>query len=227
MAERAPAPVRRRVPARAPEATSPAPQTLDALAQGLVACRRCPLWEPATQPVRGEGPATARIMLVGEQPGDAEDLTGRPFIGPAGQLLDEVLRGLGLDRNAMFVTNAVKHFRFEQRGKRRLHRNPERMHVQACGHWLQRELALVRPEVVVALGGTAALALFGPDFRLTAQRGQWQTMESGVRAFATYHPSAVLRQPPAQRDAWRRALETDLGLLLTARTTAHPRSQSG
>lgn len=214
MAERAPMPVRRRVPARGERAAAtPAPETLEALGQSLAACRRCPLWEPATQAVCGEGPPTARIMLVGEQPGDAEDLTGRPFVGPAGQLLDDVLRGLGLDRRAMFVTNAVKHFRFEQRGKRRLHRNPERMHVQACSHWLQRELALLQPQVVVALGGTAALALFGPDFRLTAQRGQWQQMESGVRAFATYHPSAVLRQPPTQRDAWRRMLEADLALL--------------
>lgn len=213
MADRAPAPVRRRVPARAAEVPAPSPQTLQALALDLVACRQCPLWAPATQPVRGEGPATARIMLVGEQPGDAEDLTGRPFVGPAGQLLDEVLRALGLDRRTFFVTNAVKHFRFEQRGKRRLHRNPERMHVQACGPWLQRELEIVRPEIVVALGGTAALALFGPDFRLSAQRGQWQVMESGVRAFATYHPSAVLRQAPTQRDAWRRMLEADLALL--------------
>ncbi|KRG43647.1 DNA polymerase [Stenotrophomonas panacihumi] len=226
MADRAPMPVRRRLPDRPRDAAAPAPATLDAMAQDLAACRRCPLWEPATQAVRGEGPSTARIMLVGEQPGDAEDLTGRPFVGPAGQLLDDVLRGLGLDRRAMFVTNAVKHFRFEQRGKRRLHRNPERAHVHACGPWLQRELALVQPRVVVALGGTAALALFGPDFRLAAQRGQWQRMESGVRAFATYHPSAVLRQPPRQRDAWRQMLAADLALLqgepLPAPATAVP-----
>ncbi|HST45291.1 MAG TPA: UdgX family uracil-DNA binding protein, partial [Luteimonas sp.] len=138
------------------------------------------------------------------QPGDQEDLSGRPFVGPAGKLFDRALADLGIDRGALYVTNAVKHFRFEQRGKVRLHRNPEAAHVQACRPWLERELALVRPHTVVCLGATAARAVLGAGFRLMAQRGEWQALADGTRALATVHPSWVLRQGdgPARQAAF-------------------------
>ncbi|HEY5971600.1 MAG TPA: UdgX family uracil-DNA binding protein, partial [Pseudoxanthomonas sp.] len=134
------------------------------------------------------------------QPGDEEDLSARPFVGPAGKLFTRALLELGLDRSTFYLTNAVKHFRFEQRGKFRLHRNPEPSHVQACRHWLERELATVRPDIVVCLGATAAQAVFGRGFRLREQRGIWHTLPDGTRAFATVHPAWILRQPAAQRD---------------------------
>ncbi|WP_267124090.1 UdgX family uracil-DNA binding protein, partial [Xanthomonas sacchari] len=155
---------------------------------------RCPLWQPATQTVFGEGPQDAAVMVVGEQPGDEEDLSGRPFVGPAGRLFDRALQELGVERAGLYVTNAVKHFRFEQRGKARLHRNPERAHVEACRMWLAGELARVRPRIVLCLGATAARAVLGSGFKLMAQRGQWQALDDGTRALATVHPSWVLRQ---------------------------------
>jgi uracil-DNA glycosylase family protein len=188
-------------PAPADPRTASAP-TLEALRDAARSCRACPLWEPATQAVFGEGPARARIVLVGEQPGDTEDLTGRPFTGPAGQLLDRALAEVGIDRTRLYLTNAVKHFRFEQRGKRRLHRNPEAGHVQACRPWLARELALLQPEVVVCLGATAALALMGRGFRLMDERGRWHRLADGGRMLATVHPAWILRQ---QDDAAREA----------------------
>jgi probable DNA metabolism protein len=210
MAEREHAAPRRRLagqpaidpaPAPADPRTASAP-TLEALRDAARSCRACPLWEPATQAVFGEGPARARIVLVGEQPGDTEDLTGRPFTGPAGQLLDRALAEVGIDRTRLYLTNAVKHFRFEQRGKRRLHRNPEAGHVQACRPWLARELALLQPEVVVCLGATAALALMGRGFRLMDERGRWHRLADGGRMLATVHPAWILRQ---QDDAAREA----------------------
>ena len=194
MAERAPEPPRRKIPM--PAATSPEPvdDSLAALKSAVRQCRRCPLWQPATQAVFGEGPEQARVMIVGEQPGDEEDLTGRPFVGPAGKLFNRAIDELALERKDFYITNAVKHFRFEQRGKFRLHRNPEASHVQACRSWLERELAAVRPDIVVCLGATAARGVFGSGFRLMQQRGIWQTLPDGARAFATVHPSWVLRQ---------------------------------
>jgi DNA polymerase len=171
------------------------------------------LWQPATQAVAGEGPEHARVMIVGEQPGDEEDLTGRPFVGPAGKLFMRALETLDIDRSKLFITNAVKHFRFEQRGKRRLHRNPEARHVEACHVWLEQEIAAVRPDAVVCLGATAARAVFGTTFRLTRQRGQWHTLADGLRAFATYHPSAVLRQRDGASEASYALFERDLSLL--------------
>ncbi len=211
MAERAPEPVRRRLPAAPAALPVPVAETLDGLRAAARDCRRCELWQPATQTVFGEGAPGARLMVVGEQPGDEEDLSGRPFVGPAGRLFDRALAELGLERSRFYVTNAVKHFRFEQRGKRRLHRNPERSHVQACSGWLQAELAQVRPAAVLCLGATAAQALLGSGFRLMAERGRWQALADGTPVLATVHPSWVLRQPdPAARDEGYRGFVDDL-----------------
>ncbi|HLM53307.1 MAG TPA: UdgX family uracil-DNA binding protein, partial [Pseudoxanthomonas sp.] len=215
MAERAPEAPRRRIPQAPPAPAPPQADTLPGLHAAARACRRCELWQPATQAVVGEGPADARIVVIGEQPGDEEDLSGRPFVGPAGRLFDRALRELGIDRAGLYVTNAVKHFRFEQRGKRRLHRNPEAAHVDACGVWLQRELELLRPRAVLCLGATAARAVLGPGFRLMAERGQWRTLGEGTRALATVHPSWVLRQGAAPaREAGYAGMVEDLRLLL-------------
>lgn len=215
MAERAPQPPRRRIPAPAISMTHPAePTELGALRATAAGCRRCPLWQPATQTVFGEGPAAARVMLIGEQPGDEEDLSGRPFVGPAGRLLDRALAELGLSRGAMYVTNAVKHFKFEQRGKVRMHKKASASERHACSVWLESELEALRPETVVCLGGTAAEAIFGRGFGLLEQRGLWHTLEGGCRAFATVHPSWVLRQPtPSAQEAGYRGLLQDLSQL--------------
>ncbi|GAB3730230.1 UdgX family uracil-DNA binding protein [Luteimonas pelagia] len=206
---------RRRIPAPEP---LPVPEArgLGGLRAAAASCRRCPLWEPATRTVFGEGPADARIVVVGEQPGDQEDLAGRPFVGPAGRVLDRALAELGIDRGAMYLTNAVKHFRFEQRGKARLHRNPAAAHVQACRPWLEAELAQLRPDVILCLGATAARALFGNAFRLAESRGRWLRGPDGTRALATVHPSWVLRQPEAARDAAYASFVADLARLLEA-----------
>ena len=217
MAEREHAAPKRRIPA-----PTVVPQTDDtrrdeslaSLRQAAQACRACPLWQPATQTVFGEGPEDARVLVLGEQPGDREDLSGRPFVGPAGKLLDRALAELGIDRSQLYLTNAVKHFRFERRGKQRLHRNPEASHVQACRSWLAGEIERVRPQMIVCLGGTAALAVFGAGFRLTAQRGTWQTLHDGTRAFATVHPAWILRQPADRQAGAYEAWLDDLRLLL-------------
>lgn len=217
MAEREHAAPRRRIPAppvTPPDAEALREQSLAALRQAAQGCRACPLWEPATQVVFGEGPEDARILVLGEQPGDMEDLAGRPFVGPSGRLLDRALDDLGLQRAQLYLTNAVKHFRFERRGKVRLHRNPEPSHVQACRGWLAAEIERVRPQVIVCMGATAALAVFGADFKLMQQRGAWQRLHDGTHAFATVHPAWILRQPPAhQAEAYGHWLE-DLRLLL-------------
>ncbi len=207
----------RRIPERSIALRSPATANgddLDALRTAAAGCRRCPLWEPATQTVFGEGPQNARIMLVGEQPGDAEDLSGHPFVGPAGQLLDRALRELGIDRSSLYLTNAVKHFRFERRGKRRIHSTPQITHINACRPWLMGEIENVRPQVIVCLGASAATAVFGASFTLIANRGRWHSLDDGTRAFATVHPAWVLRHPagPA-RDAAYRLLLDDLSRL--------------
>lgn len=214
---------RRRLPSPSPQPTLSAAHagSLDALREQAASCRACPLWEPATQTVFGEGPAEARVMFVGEQPGDREDLSGRPFTGPAGQLLDRAMADAGIDRAACYMTNAVKHFRFEQRGKVRLHRNPLASQVRACRPWLAREIEQVRPERIVCLGATAALALFGNDFKLSEQRGHWHALHDGTPALATSHPAAVLRQPEgAARDAAYAQLVADLRMVAGEITTA-------
>jgi DNA polymerase len=159
----------------------------------LQSCRRCPLWERATQAVAGEGAEGARIMLVGEQPGDEEDLKGRPFVGPAGKVLDRALAAAGLDRASVYVTNAVKHFKWEPRGKRRLHKTPAQQEIEACHLWLERELAQVRPAVIVAMGATAAFALTGEKLAIARLRTMRMRHASGAELIVTYHPSAVLR----------------------------------
>lgn len=192
MLEREATPPRRRIP-KVLVLPPALPQGLDALRQALQRCRGCELWQPATQAVMGEGPARARILFLGEQPGDQEDLLGRPFVGPAGRLFDQALREIGIARESVFITNAVKHFRFEQRGKARLHNNPLRRHAEACSGWLAQEIALVRPERIVCLGAVAAEAIFGRGFRLEEERGQWFDLAGGIRAMATLHPAALLR----------------------------------
>jgi uracil-DNA glycosylase len=196
-------PQRRATPrAEAPAAVPLPAVSLPELAQAAKGCTACPLFERGTQTVFGEGPATARIMLVGEQPGDAEDLAGRPFVGPAGRLLDRALEAAGIDRSRVYVTNAVKHFKWVPRGKRRIHSKPNAMEIQACFPWLEAEIAAVQPKVVVALGATAAQALLGRSFRVTRQRGVPLASPFAPQIVATVHPSALLRAPD---DATRRA----------------------
>lgn len=176
---------------------------LDQLRQAARACRACPLWEPATQTVFGDGAVPAPLVLVGEQPGDREDKEGKPFVGPAGGVLDDALVAAGIDRSAVYTTNAVKHFKYRPAGKRRLHQNPAAREVAACRPWLDAELALVRPDVVVLLGATAGKAILGSGFRVTRDRGRfldWPDPGPGRpgRLLATIHPSAVLRAPDAE-----------------------------
>jgi uracil-DNA glycosylase len=184
--------------------TSPALTTLRSLKPGLDRCRRCDLWRNATQGVGGEGPAPALVMLVGEQPGDKEDLAGAPFVGPAGRILDQALAAADLPRQRLYVTNAVKHFKNEPRGKFRLHKKPDAGEVEACRWWLRQELRLVRPKLIVALGATAALTLFGKAVTIKAVRGRWQQLPEG-EVLVTIHPSFLLRQ----RDSTARRHEFD------------------
>lgn len=200
MAEREAQAPRRRIPERiaaAPVATD----DLDAVRRAVKSCRNCELWQPATQAVPGEGPTDARIVVVGEQPGDSEDLSGRPFVGPAGALLDHALNELGIDRSTLYLTNAVKHFRFEQHGKVRLHKSPLKRHVDACSPWLRHELSLLRPRAIVCLGATAAAAMLGSSFRLASERGRWLRLADGTPVLATVHPAWVLRLRDPQQQA--------------------------
>ena len=178
-------------------------------------CTRCPLYRNATQTVFGEGPVGARLMLVGEQPGDQEDLAGRPFVGPAGKMLDRALADAGIDREEVYVTNVVKHFKNEPRGKRRLHKKPNRYEVEVCKIWLDQELALVRPQLVLAMGVTAASALAGKAVTLSKLRGTVVTFADGRRGMVTIHPSSILRAPDeAGRRAAYAGLVKDLKLAL-------------
>ena len=188
--------VRRRAAAEAlATAEEATPQTLAEVAAALQGCRRCELWRDATQGVPGEGPPTAPLMFVGEQPGDVEDLKGRPFVGPAGQLFDRALVQAGVPRDATYVTNAVKHFKHEPRGKRRLHKTPDASEVKACRWWLDTERRLVAPKIVVALGATAARAVFGRAVSVMRERGRAGELEHGALGFITVHPSYLLRLP--------------------------------
>jgi DNA polymerase len=168
--------------------------TLSATRAAAKNCRACDLWKRATQTVFGEGSATATLMLIGEQPGDAEDLSGHPFVGPAGQLLDRALSDAGIERARIYVTNVVKHFSWEQRGKRRLHKKPRVSEMQACRPWLDVEIALVKPRAIICLGATAAQTLLGRDFKVTAHRGEFVASPLARLVLATAHPSAILRQ---------------------------------
>ena len=174
-------------------------------------CKACDLWKTGTQTVFGEGAEGAQVMLVGEQPGDKEDLAGRPFVGPAGRILDQALEEAGIDRAGVYVTNAVKHFKWEPRGKRRLHKRPDVAEVSACRPWLDREIELVRPQVVVCLGATAAQALLGRTFKVTKQRGEFFPQTEGHVITATVHPSSILRAPdPPTREKELAAFTEDL-----------------
>jgi DNA polymerase len=228
-------------PARPPSGVG-----LEGLRAAAAGCRACELWEPATRTVFGEGPETARIVFVGEQPGDQEDRAGEPFVGPAGKVLDRALADAGIDRRDAYVTNAVKHFRFEPKGKRRIHQTPGPEHLHACRPWLEAEFTVLQPEIVVCLGATAAKALISPSFRITKDRGQlipWALPMPGALAddgqaddghqeadddepdegapaqtwmLATTHPSAILRTPDESRAAAYDALVADLTVVARA-----------
>jgi uracil-DNA glycosylase len=195
----------------------PAGVDLARLQEAARGCTGCDLYRHATQTVFGAGPAGARVVLVGEQPGDQEDLKGAPFVGPAGEVLDRALAEVGLDRTKIYVTNAVKHFKFVQRGKRRIHDTPRLTEVAACRPWLEAELSIIGPRVVAALGATAARALFGPDFRLMQQRGRFYETRWAGKTLATLHPSAVLRgEDGAAQERLYRMLADDLKLVAGA-----------
>ncbi|HZN00193.1 MAG TPA: UdgX family uracil-DNA binding protein [Pyrinomonadaceae bacterium] len=169
--------------------------TLSSLRNAAADCRACDLWKKGTQTVFGEGSRQVRVMFVGEQPGNEEDLTGKPFVGPAGRLFDDALEAAGIDRKQTYVTNVVKHFKWEPRGKRRIHKKPNSLEINACRPWLETEIALVKPDVIVALGATAAQSLLGPQFRVTKQRGEFIPSTLAPYVMATVHPSSILRAP--------------------------------
>jgi uracil-DNA glycosylase family protein len=186
-------------------------KSLKALRDAEKACTRCPLYKHATQVVPGEGPARARIMMVGEQPGDQEDKQGKPFVGPAGGMLAKALEDAGIDRDAVFVTNAVKHFKFEQRGKRRLHKRPNAYEIDRCHWWLDFERRLVKPDIVVALGATAVRSISGRPTSINKIRGRVLTLQDGGRMLATIHPSYILRvEDEADKRAEYRKFVADL-----------------
>jgi len=180
------------------------------LAAEAAGCQACPLWEHGTRTVFGAGPVPAALMLVGEQPGDKEDLDGRPFVGPAGRILDDALEQAGIDRSGLYLTNAVKHFKWTPRGKRRLHQRPNGAEMRACHPWLDSEIAVVDPRIVVALGAVAAESLLGPSVRVTKSRGQAFESAGGRRVVLTVHPSSILRGERAEREAAITGLAADL-----------------
>ncbi|HKX63361.1 MAG TPA: UdgX family uracil-DNA binding protein [Verrucomicrobiae bacterium] len=173
----------------------PAAPTLERLRAQAASCRACPLWKPATQTVFGEGPPGSRVMIIGEVPGNEEDIQGRPFVGPAGRLLREALEKVGIDVRKVYLTNVVKHFKFEPRGKHRLHKKPNAMEMSACRPWLDAELQALKPQVIICLGATAAQALLGRAFRVSQQRGQNVSSSLAPFVLATVHPSSILRIP--------------------------------
>ena len=192
----------------------PKERTLPALREAATGCHGCHLWQRATQTVFGAGPAPARIMLVGEQPGHEEDLAGAPFVGPAGRILDRALEDAGIDRRQVYVSNVVKHFKWEAKGKRRIHAKPGQLEISACLPWLEAELDVVKPAALACLGATAAQALLGPKFRVTRQRGEWVSARWAPYVMATIHPSAILRAPDEEaRHAEMERFVADLSLL--------------
>jgi uracil-DNA glycosylase family protein len=201
----------------------PAERTLDALREAARSCRGCELWRRATQTVFGEGPEDARMMLVGEVPGDREDREGRPFVGPAGRELDRAFEAVGISRTDVYLTNAVKHFRFEERGRRRIHQRPDAGQIRACRPWLRAEIDVIRPEAIVVLGATAAKSLLGNAFRLMAQRGQPLESDLAPIVVATIHPSAILRgRDDDARQAQRRMFTEDLRVAVEALARSAP-----
>ena len=196
--------------------------TLAALRELAADCHACPLWKDTTRTVFGEGPQRARIMLVGEQPGDKEDLAGKPFVGPAGQMLDRALEEAGIDRSKVYVTNAVKHFKFVPRGKIRLHQKPNTPEITACRPWYERELAAIKPELVVAMGATAAQCVFGKITPINRNRGRLVDLPDGTKALVTVHPSYLLRLPDADAKAreYQRFVD-DLAIAAALLKSAH------
>ena len=194
----------------ASELVPPRP-TLRRLREAAAGCTACPLWKPATQTVFGQGPAQARMMLVGEQPGHREDIEGRPFVGPAGRELARGLEAAGIERREIYLTNVVKHFKYKARGKRRIHQKPDAAEIRACRPWLEAELDVVKPEALVCLGAVAAQALLGRDFRVTRQRGTPVDSPLAPLVSATVHPSSILRvRDKDEREAERQAFAADL-----------------
>ena len=191
----------------------PERRSLSALRAAVQGCRGCPLYANATQAVFGDGPAKAEIVMVGEQPGDQEDRQGKPFVGPAGRILSQGLEEAGIDRTQVFVTNVVKHFKFQPRGKRRIHKRPSAEEVRACRPWLDAELHAVKPKALIALGATAAQDLFGRSFRVTKQRGEPLDFDFAPLVMATIHPSAILRADDDQREEEYRRFVADLEVL--------------
>ena len=199
-------------PARPPDTAS-----LGALREAARHCTACHLYNRATQTVFGEGPKGPTMMLVGEQPGDYEDVSGKPFVGPAGKIMDRALEEAGIDRSKVYVTNAVKHFKWEPRGKRRIHQKPNSREIAACRPWLEAELRVVKPKLVVAMGATAAQTIFGPSFRVTRERGKLLSSKLAPRVLATVHPSSLLRQPDeASREREYKLFVADLRAALRA-----------
>jgi DNA polymerase len=189
----------------------PTASGLEELREAAASCQACDLWREATQTVFGEGAERAKLMLIGEQPGDQEDIQGHPFVGPAGQLLDRALEQAGIDRGGVYVTNAVKHFRWVRRGKRRLHEKPNAQQVRACRPWLEAEVETVKPQLLVLLGATAAQSVMGPDFRVSKRRGEVLPSPFGIPAVATVHPSSILRAiDDASRHEAMQSLVADL-----------------
>jgi uracil-DNA glycosylase family protein len=187
--------------------------TLRKLREAAAGCKACPLWKTGTQTVFGEGSPKAEVMFVGEQPGDQEDKAGRPFVGPAGKLLDKAMEEAGIDRSLAYVTNVVKHFKWQARGKRRIHQKPNWSEIAACFPWLEAELAVVKPRVLVCLGATAAQALLGRQFRVSRQRGIPVESELAPVVLATVHPSSILRGDPEEREANFAAFVGDLNIV--------------
>jgi DNA polymerase len=199
-------------PAQPPDTTS-----WSVLHEAAKDCEACHLYKRATQTVFGEGPKAATMMLVGEQPGDYEDVAGKPFVGPAGKIMDRALEKAGIDRSKVYVTNAVKHFKWEARGKRRIHQKPNSREIAACRPWLEAELRIVKPKLVVAMGATAAQTIFGPTFRVTRERGKVLSSKLAPRVLATVHPSSLLRQPDeASREREYELFVSDLRAALRA-----------
>jgi uracil-DNA glycosylase family protein len=195
----------------------PPRRSMKALREAAAGCRGCHLWRPATQTVFGEGRKSSRLMLVGEQPGDREDLAGKPFVGPAGRELDRGLEAAGIERRDAYLTNVVKHFKFEERGKRRIHQTPKRFEIDACVPWLEAELEVVKPEAIVLLGAVAAKALLGSSFKVTQHRGELLDSELAPIVSATIHPSSILRQrDDAARAVEREAFVEDLRVVVAA-----------
>jgi DNA polymerase len=207
------------LPAEPNDATPFLPErsNLKALREAAMGCRGCHLWRGATQTVFGEGRKSSRVMLVGEQPGDREDRAGEPFVGPAGRELDRGLEAAGIERADAYVTNVVKHFKFEERGRRRIHQTPKRFEIDACTPWLEEELKVVKPDALVLLGATAAKALLGSSFKVTQHRGELLDSDLAPIVTATIHPSAILRGPDdATRQAERKAFAEDLRVVARA-----------